>query len=118
MAQAAEGGAMKKEEILARSRENWGEADEREKLLATSGAMVGLMVVFAGAVALSLVKTWVLHVPANDLLALAFIGMGSANLYQYVHMRSSQHLTGAVLFFGGAALFAVSYVLALNGVEL
>lgn len=108
---------MEKDEILAKSREDWGVADEREKLLESSGAMVGLMVVFVGALVLSLAKTWVLHVPANDLLALAFLGMGSANLYQYAKTRSGRHLIGAVLFFVGAALFAIGYVLAVNGIE-
>ena len=109
---------MDKDEILEKSRGEWGVADEREKLLQASGAMVGLLVVFVAAVVLSQVKTWVLHEPSNDLMALAFLGMGSANLYQYVKTRLGQHLTGAILFLAGAALFFVGYVLAVNGIEL
>lgn len=108
---------MDKHEILEKSREEWGVSDEREKLLEFSGAMVGLMVVFVGAVALSQVKTWVLHEPSNDLMALAFLGMGSANLYQFAKTRSGRHLCGAIMFLAGAALFFAGYVLAVNGIE-
>lgn len=109
---------MDKDEILKKSRGEQSVADEREKLLEASGAMAGLMVVFVAAVALSQVKTWVLHEPSSDLMALVFLGMGTANLYQYAKARNRQHLVGAAMFLAGAALFAFGYVMAVNGIVL
>ena len=51
-------------------------------------------------------------------MALVVLGKGSANLYQHVKTRSRRHLVGAIMFLAGAALFAVGFVMDVNGIEL
>lgn len=106
---------MDKEDVLEKSRMDNAVSDEREHFLEMNGGMTGLLTVCAVAMIFGFIKTNVLGIPGNDLMAIAFLGMGASNTYQYVKSRRSINLTSAILFFFGATCFAISYFQSISG---
>ena len=74
---------MDKEKILAMSREENKNMDEREKLVNDESGIVGLMCMSVMCIILFSYKAFVLGENAYDLLALYSSALMGTNLYQY-----------------------------------
>lgn len=109
---------MDKEEILEKSRKEYGIVDERERQNETRAASVGMWVTFAIAVVYAQVKSFLLGQPANDIMGLAFLGASATFLMYFRYSRYRAHLAGGIIFALGGLLFLVAYILRLNGIDI
>lgn len=109
---------MDKEEILEKSRKEYGIVDEREKQMEFRAASVGMWVTFALAVVYAQVKTFVFGESANDIMGIAFLGAAATFFARYYYARERAVLGGAIVFVLGAVFFFSIYVLRFFGVEI
>ena len=90
------GATMDKEKILAMSREENKNMDEREKLVNDQSGIVGLMCMTVMCIILFSYKAFVLGENAYDLLALYSSALMGTNLYQYKKLRKKIYLIGGL----------------------
>lgn len=109
---------MNKDEILEKSRKEYGIVDEREKQNETLAASIGMWTIFALAIVYAQVKTTVLGQSGNDILALAFLGAAATFFARYRYSRYRSYLVGGIVFVLGALIFLVTYILRLNGIDI
>ncbi|WP_139653473.1 DUF6442 family protein [Raoultibacter phocaeensis] len=109
---------MNKDEILEKSREEYGIVDEREKRDEIRAASVGMWVSFALMVIYAQVKSIVLGQSANDIMGLAFFGASVTFFTRFRFSRDRAHLAGGIIFALGGLLFLGTYILRLNGIDI
>lgn len=107
---------MDKNEILEKSRKEYGIVDEREKQESIHAASVGMWVMFTLAVVYSLVKHFAFGLDGDDFMAVAFVGASATFFAHFYRLRERRYLASAIVFLVGAAIFAVSYVFGLQGI--
>lgn len=83
---------MDKEKILAMSREENKNMDEREKLVNDKSGIVGLMCMSVMCIILFSYKAFVLGENAYDLLALYASALMGTNFYQYKQLKKKSYL--------------------------
>lgn len=109
---------MDKEEILEKSRKEYGIVDEREKQDEVRAASIGMWVSFALMVLYAQVKSSAFGQPANDIMGLAFLGASVTFFARFRYSRYRGHLAGGIVFALGGLLFLVTYILRLNGIDI
>lgn len=109
---------MNKDEILEKSRKEYGIVDEREKQEEIRAASIGMWVTFALVVIYSQVKSFVLGQSSNDFMAMAFFGASVTFFARFRYSRYRAYLAGGIVFVLAGLLFLVTYILRLNGVAI
>lgn len=89
---------MDKEKILAMSREENKNMDEREKLVNDKSGIVGLMCMSVMCIILFSYKAFVLGENACDLLALYASALMGTNFYQYKQLKKKSYLIGGCVW--------------------
>lgn len=109
---------MDKEEVLEKSRKEYGIADEREKQGEYRASYFGMWITFAIMIAYSQVKSAVFGQETGDIMAMAFLGVSVTFFARYRHSRYRGYLAGGIVFVIGAAIFFGTYILRLNGIDV
>lgn len=109
---------MNRDEILKRSRVDNAAGDERDKAFATKGAVVSFVSMIAITAAYSFVKSRFLGESTQDFIAIIWLGIAIGNFYQYIALRQRRHLGFGIIWLICGALFAVSYVVSVQGLVL
>lgn len=101
---------MDKQEILAKSLEDNGITDERERQIGMRGGYIATVVMFIAAIALFVFK-FAIGQPTGDVQFFAFSGMSAMFIYQYMIRREITLLVFAVVATLGTIGFLVSYLM-------